>query len=326
MAVQAMTTAGPLPVTSLGVTLFHEHLVVGRYQMPPEWRSRDRALALDRAIRLLQQAREIGVETVVDPSPVDLGRDAALIAEAARASGMTVICATGLYTEQSGFPETFRKMSVDELTAHFVRELREGIDGTGIMPGIIKCASSDGRITAAEDRALRAAARASRQCGVPIVTHTSGGTMGPEQSEIFLAEGLDPGAAVIGHSDSSVDLAYHRAILSKGARLGIDRIGNDSSVDDDQRLDMIAQLLEEGFASQLMLSHDRSAWMVRRSGDGSGLPMTPEQREKYRSGFTYLFTQFLPRLRDRGFSADQLDAILRQNPQRLFETAAAQRT
>jgi phosphotriesterase-related protein len=319
-----LSTSGELSATALGVTLFHEHLVVGRYKMPPEWFSKDRALALERATRQLEQLRDVGVDTLIDPSPVDLGRDVMLIAEAAKRSGIQVICATGLYTEESGFPTGFLTMSADDLAEHFLRELTEGADASGVRPGVIKCATGASRITSAEERALRAAARASKRSGTPIITHTSAGTMGPEQADLFLDEGLDPAAAVIGHCDGSADLEYHRRVLAKGCFLGIDQVGNDGSTTDAQRFEILVSLISEGFAAQIMLSQDRAAWIVPRSSNLEAAPMSQEQREKYRSGFTYLHRHFLPKLQDRGVSAEQIDMMLHQNPRRLFETAAAQ--
>jgi phosphotriesterase-related protein len=249
------------------------------------------------------------------------------MAEASKASGVTVICATGLYTEDAAYPAAYRAMSVDDLTELYLRDLETGIDGTGVRAGVLKCATSDGRITAAEERALRAAARASNQAGVPIITHTSGGTMGPEQAGIFLGEGVAPEAVVIGHSDGNLDLDYHRRLFARGVFVGLDRIGNDGAVTDEQRLDLVTALLAEGYGPQIMLSQDRAAWAARspagQRGDGGGRPMSREQREKFRWGFTYLHQQFIPALTARGVNSDEIASILTENPRRLFEAAGA---
>jgi phosphotriesterase-related protein len=295
--------------------------------MPAEQVAAERPKALDRATRQLQQLHAIGVTTLIDPCPIDLGRDALLMAEASEASGVTVICATGLYTEDAAYPAAYRAMSVDDLTALYLQEIESGIGETGVRAGVLKCATSDGRITAAEERALRAAARASIRTGVPIITHTSGGTMGPEQADIFLGEGVPPAAVVIGHSDGNLDLDYHRHLFARGVFVGLDRIGNDGAVTDEQRLDLLTALLAEGYGPQIMLSQDRAAWAARtpvgQRGDGEGRPMSQEQREKFRWGFTYLHHQFLPALIAQGVDSDQITRLLTENPRRLFEAAGA---
>jgi phosphotriesterase-related protein len=322
------TVLGPRPLDTLGATLFHEHLRIAMPWVPAEQIAAERPPAVDRATRQLQQLSAIGVTTIIDPCPIDLARDPLLMAEAARGSGVTVICATGLYTEDAALPEPYRSMGIDDLTELYLRELEAGIGDTDIRAGVLKCATSDGRITPAEERALRAAARASKRAGVPIITHTSGGTMGPEQADLFLAEGIAPEAVVIGHSDSRLDLEYHRGLFARGVFVGFDRIGNDGFAADEQRLDMLTTLINEGFGPQIMLSQDRAAWVFRPSpglgGAAEARPMSDGQREKFRLGFTYLHRQFMPALLDRGVEAGAIAGLFEENPRRLFQAAAAQ--
>ena len=58
----------------------------------------------------------------------------------------------------------------------FVREIAQGIGGTGIKAGVIKAGSGAGEITVYEEMILKAAARAQKETGVPIITHTDAGT------------------------------------------------------------------------------------------------------------------------------------------------------
>ncbi|MFM2419457.1 MAG: hypothetical protein RL385_4180, partial [Pseudomonadota bacterium] len=77
------TVTGPVAIAQLGLTLVHEHLLIGY----PGWWMDARAPrfvrtdAVARAVDKLSELRELGVRTLVDPCPMDLGRDVALMAE-----------------------------------------------------------------------------------------------------------------------------------------------------------------------------------------------------------------------------------------------------
>ena len=158
---------GPISADTLGTTLMHEHLLVGW----PGWEAHapeDRAARRERVARCserMQELREFGVRTLLDPCPIDLGRDVELMAEVAERSGVRIVCATGLYKEDQGAPAYFKFRTalgdvVGEMTESFVKELSDGIGATGIKAGIIKVATGAHQITAYERAVLTAAARA----------------------------------------------------------------------------------------------------------------------------------------------------------------------
>ena len=218
------TVGGPCAPADLGVALMHEHLLIGW----PGWEayaSEESTLRRERVtvcVDRMQELRELGVRTLLDPCPIDLGRDVELMAEVAERGGVRIICATGLYKEETGAPAYFKFRqqfgdAVEEMTELFVRELTVGIGSTGIRAGVIKVATGPNQVTAYEELVLRAAARAHLATGAPITTHTDDGTMGPEQLAILTAEGVAPAAVVIGHSCGSSNLDYHLSMLDRGA-------------------------------------------------------------------------------------------------------------
>src|SRR5262245_58763442 len=226
------TVIGPVAADALGTTLMHEHLLVGY----PGWQAESRAdgaLRRERRARCIERMQELlaqGLRTLVDPCPIDLGRDVELMAEVAQASGVHVVCATGLYKEDEGAAAYFKFRqhwgdALGEMTELFVRELTDGVGDTGIRAGVIKVATGVGRITPYEETVLRAAGRAHRETGAPITTHTDQGTMGSEQLDVLASEGVDPRAVVVGHSCGASDVHYHLSMLDRGATLGFDRFG-----------------------------------------------------------------------------------------------------
>ena len=87
------TVTGPAAIADLGVTLVHEHLLIGypgwfMDALAPRF---DRASALGRTVDRLKELRSFGVETFVDPCPIDLGRDVEFAADVSQASGATSV-------------------------------------------------------------------------------------------------------------------------------------------------------------------------------------------------------------------------------------------
>src|SRR4029453_2968771 len=93
-------------------------------------------MLVDRMLEL----KSLGVSALLDPCPIDLGRDVEFAAEVAQASGVRVVCATGLYKEESGGAAYFKFRgafgdAVNEMTEIFIREVSEGVGSTGIKAG-----------------------------------------------------------------------------------------------------------------------------------------------------------------------------------------------
>jgi phosphotriesterase-related protein len=319
------TVGGPCAPDELGRTLMHEHLLVGW----PGWEayeSEERGARQERVARCterLQELRAHGVTTLLDPCPIDLGRDVELMAEVAERSGVRIVCATGLYKEDQGAPAYFKFRSqfgdaLGEMTELFVHELTEGVGSTGIRAGVIKVATGAHRITPYEELVLRAAARAHRATGAPITTHTDEGTMGVEQLAILEAEGVPAGAVVVGHSCGSSNLVYHLAMLDRGAYLGFDRFGLEILHPDRARVAALIGLLGLGFERRIVLSHD-TVWCWR--GRAPRLP--PSTMSEWEP--THLFKRIIPRLLDAGVPQAKIDTMLVENPRRYFAEAGTLR-
>jgi phosphotriesterase-related protein len=312
---QVQTVLGPVPVEQLGVTLMHEHLVIGW----PGWifdplARFDRMKVTSSLIERLRELKAQGVSTIVDPCPIELGRNPELAAEVAEATEMNIICATGLFTNRLGIPVYFRQRTVDEIAEIFARELTDGIGSSGIRAGLIKCATGLQEITRHEEKCLRAAGRAHKATGAPILTHTESATMGNEQLDILASEGVDFGRVIIGHSCGTANLEYHLSLLDRGAFLGFDRFGVEAVFPDRLRIAALAGLLSIGYAKQIVLSHDYVGCFLGRS-----MFRTPESRQGLAKwGYTHLFKEVLPKLRAIGVSEAQVQTMMVENPQRFF--------
>ena len=304
------SATGPIDTANLGFTLMHEHIRVGwgpMFQQYPELFSREKELS--RAVERLKAAREAGVQTVVDLTPIDLGRDVTLIAEAARQSGMQIIAPTGVYY---AIPFHFAYRDPAELTALLIKDITEGVSTTGIRAGVIKCATEE-EMHAQNERALRASAAAHRQTGVPICTHSHPSTRtGLDQQRVFKEEGCDLGRIVIGHSDDSDDLSYLEQIIQNGSYCGMDRMGLQQPRTSEQRADMVATLVEQGYADRITLSHDSCCnfyWAQPELLD----QVAPTWK------MTHIPPDIVPMLRERGVSDEAIHQMTVLNPRRIFE-------
>jgi phosphotriesterase-related protein len=300
----------------------HEHLMVGW----PGWETDTAAQPLNRAearkqcVERMLELKELGLRTFLDPCPIDLARDVELMAEVAQASGVHVICATGLYKEDQGAAPYFKFRAqfgdaVSEMTETFVREITEGVGSTGIKAGIIKVATGAHRITDYERMVLTAAARAHKATDVPITTHTDEGTMGREQLDIFASEGVDLKHVIVGHSCGTADLRYHVDLLDRGAYLGFDRFGLEILQPDRLRTAALIGLIGIGFHQKIVLSHD-TVWCWR------GRPLQIPSGVVPNWNPTHIFKNIIPALREAGVSQAKVDDLVIHNPRRYFAGSA----
>jgi phosphotriesterase-related protein len=313
------TTNGPRDAASLGRTLIHEHVLIGYpgwfidNRMPPFIR----AEAMDRVVDAFQKLHAYGVRTVVDPCPMDLGRDVEFVAEMSQRSGVTLICTTGVYTEAQGIPFALRHHELDAICDIFQTEIEDGIGSTGIKPGLLKIATGDGVVSDYERKMLTAAARVAKRCGVPLLSHTENCSCGHDQIDIVTGEGVEPHRLLVGHSCGRDDHDYQAALARRGAYVGFDRFGIEIFNTDANRMKNLKQMIDAGLRDRLLVSHDTvNCWKGGIPGVGS-----PEAVKHILPNWnlTHLFERIFPALREMGVSEADLDHIVTENPKRYFE-------
>lgn len=323
------TVTGPIDASQLGKTLIHEHFCFGYpgYHGDLTLGDNDRDEIIRVGVSVAERAKAHGVRTVVDATPNDCGRDPELLREISERSGIQIVCSTGYYYEGEGAPGYFKFRSaftdiVEEIYEMMMREVAVGIGKTGIKAGVIKLASSKNVITDYERAFFIAAARVQKETGVPIITHTQEGTMGPEQAELLVSEGADPNRIVIGHMDGNTDVAYHLRTLEKGVSIAFDRYGIQGLVGmpmDTHRNAVLIGLLGLGYGDRIFLSHDTvNVWL--------GRPLTwpePVQKLLVNWHIAHIFENILPALKEAGVTDVQVEQMLVRNPARLFGGEAA---
>lgn len=315
MAPGIPSVTGVIAASDLGSTLVHEHVICatagavrGAAALTGGW---DALVA--RGVAALTDAREAGVQAIVDATPFDLGRDVELLAEVSARSGVTIIAATGHWLAPSPF---MGNRSVSELAALFVADLTVGADGTAIRCGVMKVASEE-EITDFDRRVLEAVAIAHRETGAPIITHAAArNRIGEAQAAVFEELGVPPDRVVIGHSDDTFDLGYLTGLAARGYLIGMDRIPcgalpeyGGRTVED--RIGMIAELVGLGYGDRVVVAHDDPIW--------AGL-LTAEDQARHvdanPDGVAFIHRRVLPALRARGVTDAAVTAITHVNPAR----------
>ena len=315
------TVLGPVSADELGVTLMHEHLVFSYLgwecdALSPPY---DRQAAADACIRALGDAKSYGLHTLVDATATDMGRDVEMQKMVSDKLGINIICATGFYTEKYGKAGYFKLRGmyydiVAELCETMSREITQGIGDTRVKAGVIKVGTGHGRISSYEEKMLKAAARAQKETGVPIITHTEAGTMGVEQADLLISEGADPKRIVIGHMCGNSDLNYHVSVLDKGVNIAFDRLGIDVLFPDRLRKACLIGLMGIGYTDNIFISQDSWAYRLGRPFE------FPEEVKPLLANWTYahVFKNIIPALKEAGVSEQKISNLMVENPRRLF--------
>ena len=309
------TVLGDLEPSQLGVTYAHEHIAIaaGRItERNPDFRLDD----VDKAVAELAPAQALGMRSLVDAMPCDAGRDAELLAEISRRSGVHVIAPTGAHAEKH-YPERHwtLRLPVDEIAGLFAADIDVGIDAldygspvvkrTPYRAGVIKVAgsSADG-LTDRDRRTFEAAAIASRVTGCPILTHCEGGRGGVEQVEWLTRHGGHAEHIALSHVDKVVDRGYQRELWATGAYVEYDgafRWGDAPN----GTLQLLEWAAEDGRLGQVVLGLDAA-----RQGYWTAYGGSP--------GWAFLLGGFAHQMRERGLGDREQWELFVANPARLY--------
>lgn len=321
---QVQTVRGPVDTAELGQTLMHEHVFVltpdVQQNHPEEWGSEDARVA--HAVGKLRALEAVGVRTIVDPTVIGLGRYVPRIQRIAEQVDLNIVVATGCYTYDD-VPFFFHHRGPalnaavgaevpDPMVDMFVRDVEEGIAGTGVRAAFLKCAIDEPGLTPGVERVMRAVAQAHQRTGVPITVHTHPGSRtGLDVQRVFGEEGVDPGRIVLGHSGDSADVDHLSELADAGFVLGMDRFGINLATTFEARADTVVELCRRGYAERMVLSQDASCYIDWI--DPGVLELMPQWH------YTHIHEEVLPYLREHGVTDDQIETMLVANPRRYFE-------
>jgi phosphotriesterase-related protein len=321
-ATTVQTVLGPVPTADLGRTLMHEHIFVltsdVQHNQPGEWGDEDARVA--DAVAKLRELVDVGVRTIVDPTVIGTGRYIPRVLRIAeQVPELNIVVATGVYT-YTDVPNFFRFRGPglgdgvpDPMVDMFVSDVEDGITGTGVRAGMLKCAIDQEGLTGGVERVMRAIAAAHHRTGTPITVHTHPGSRtGLHVKRVLVDEGgVAPNRIVLSHSGDTTDADHLTGLAEAGFVLGMDRMGLNTEMTFEQRCDIVVEMCGRGFADQLVLSHDANCYI-----DWIDPNVRPVLTQWH---YLHIDREVLPYLRAHGVTEDQIDAMLVANPRRFFE-------
>ena len=327
---QVPTVRGPVSSDGLGPTYMHEHIFTltpdVQQNYPQEWGSEEARVA-DAAGKLRALAAQ-GIATIVDPTVVGLGRYIPRIQRVAeQVPELNIIVATGVYTYDS-VPFFFRHRGPalnealgtevpDPMVDMFTADIVEGIAGTGVRAGLLKCAIDAGGMTPGVERVMRAVAAAHHRTGAPVMVHTHPASRTGLEVKRVLCEsaGVDPGRVLLAHSGDTTDCDHLAALADAGFILGMDRFGLNAETTFEARADTLVEMCRRGYAGSMVLSQDASCYL-----DWIDPAVRPFLAQWH---YLHIGEEVLPYVRDRGVTEDDIGVMLIENPRHFFETAAS---
>jgi phosphotriesterase-related protein len=322
------TVRGPVEVDALGTTLMHEHVFV----LTPDvlqnygdqyWDEEERVAD---AIAKLRKLKETGVDTIVDPTVVGLGRYIPRVARINAEVDINIVVATGLYVFDE-IPHYFHYrgpgtlLGGDELlTEMFVKDIREGIAGTGVKAAFLKCVVEERGLTPDQTRVQHAICETHKETGVPITVHTNSiHQTGRLAVDFYAKQGVDLTKVVIGHAGDTDDLDYLKWIMDQGATIGCDRFGLDLFLPTEKRVAAIAALCAQGYADRIVLAHDAACYMDFFSGEAGQAALAATAPNW---NYQHIPEDVLPALRESGVTDEQIRTMMVDNPRRYFTPAS----
>lgn len=316
------TVRGDVPASGLGRTLMHEHLIAVSAALandrPELVYPAGKAAALDQLVAELAQVKDAGIDTIVDLSVYGHDRDVPALVEINARVDLNLVVATGFYTDDEPSRTFYYRQFMARRTAGrnvfaeiFISDLTEGIAGTGVRAGILKCVTGPAGLTRSVTDLMVGCAIAAKETGVPISTHSHPADRnGLDQLALLEKEGVDLTRVIIGHSGDTDDLTYLKRLMDTGAVIGCDRfdMAVPGAPDQEGRARVVAALCKQGYADRIVLSHDKMMYTDWFGDNPLPTPTVP----------VYVSTHVLPRLRELGVSDPELDQMMVRTPARLL--------
>lgn len=342
---KVQTVSGLVAPEVLGVTLPHEHLIIDfrvvfkepkyasdRYKaIQPvsinnlEWVRHNRTSNYDNLLlgdekEAIAEAfffKKEGGGAIVDVSNKTFGRDPLALARISRATGLYVIMGAGYFVSDASQEVSF--FTEEEIYNEFVKEFKDGVDGTGIKIGVIGELGCTWPLKQEEKKVLSAAAKAQKSTGLAISIHPGQHPDSPFEIIDFLASaGAHLEHVIMGHIERTL-LSFEAIenLLKKGCYVEFDAFGkegyfssaakHDLSIDipnDHLKINMIKNLIQNGYGEKLLVSQDICTKDMTVTYGGYG--------------YAHILKRAVPIMRLKGLTDDDIFMITCNNPQKAF--------
>ena len=308
-----MTVRGYISKKQMGITLSHEHILVdfiGADKIDTTIYNYDKIY--ETALPFLQKVKAAGCQTLIECTPNYLGRSPLLFKKLSEATGINILTNTGYYgaVNHKYLPAHVQTETPQQLANRWIKEWDEGIEGTGIKPSFMKISVGDAPISSLQRKIVEAAALTHSQSGLTIASHTGGGGAGMEEIAIIEAKGVSPSAFVWIHAQNEQNRELHFQAAHKGAWISFDGLyPADSKLSAETinlYIDFLTGMKKEKLLHKTLLSQDSGWYHIGEPNGGNYLP------------YHLIFTDFIPKLYENGFSRKEINILMNENPYQAF--------
>ncbi len=299
-----MTLEGPITTDSFQLILTHEHVMSWFGQDPYYIGQFDAEDVKKQVVPYLKKIRELGCTALVECTTAYFGRNVKLLQELSEESGLPIITNTGWYAAANDryVPNKAYQLSAEEIAQYWIREWKYGIDGTEIRPGFIKLAVDRGPLSDIDRKLLIAGTIAHLETGLVIAVHTGDNPdVAAQQLTLFKERGVSPSAWIWTHAQNVKNADPLIEAAEQGAWISLDGVRTDSERRE-HILGLLLALVDAGHIDHILLSHDGNSYP-------SGRDIRP---------FDALMTDFIPLLKDEGFTDSQIRQMTVLNPREAF--------
>jgi len=303
-----MTVRGPVRSGEMGFTLSHEH-ILANFQPLADRGDHPWTYDLDEVVKVtrpyLERIKSLGCRTFVDCTAVALGRDPRLLKRLSDETGLHILTVTGNYAaiDAKFLPPYVFTDSITALSHRWIKEAKNGIEGTGIRPGLIKLGFNGGPLTPAEQKLIRAAAVTHRHTGLTIGAHTGPAVSAFEQLSELQKAGIHLSAWIWIHAQNETDPSQHIRAARAGAWVSFDGVSTATLT---KHVDLVKRMKSEGLLNHVLVSQDAGWYHVGEPHGGT-----------FRT-YETVFTEFIPALRAAGFTEAEIRTLFTNNPANAF--------
>lgn len=301
--IQSVT--GPVTVSPRAVWLSHEHLLVdfiGADSIDSKrW---DHDSVMNATIPYLEELKEHNIKCFVDATPAYLGRDALLLEKIAKRTGLTIITNTGFYgaVNNKYVPSFAFDKTAEELADIWIDEYKNGIEGTPVKPGFIKISvDAAATLDTIDQKLVKAAAITHLQTGLTIASHTGEAKGLWPQLKILKEMKVSPKAFIWVHAQNEKDNNSYLLAASEGCWISLDGLGWEL----EKHIEKIVFAKEHKILDRILISHD-AGWY------------DPQKQVQAIKPYTNIFKQLYPELMSKGFSKEEFNLLISQNPAKAF--------
>lgn len=314
------TVTGNIETDKLGSVLMHEHIFSSSMGIALSYPQLYKEGTYEKIEKDLSNMKANGIDTVVDATPVGLGRDVCGLKKASEKTGVNIIATTGWWGME---PPYAGPIPEEKWAQAFIDDINIGCDRTDIKAGILKASMDKDDPTPWNVKMHHAVGMAQIETGKNIMLHTYCPMETPRHQLRLLKEvGVDMNNVSVGHIPETTDMDFVKWIYDQGVWLGIDRLPiitlpGEYAVATETRIKFIKAMIDEGMGDRMLFSHD--VFSMSTLFDYQPADIHEYIAKTCPERFLFIKNSVFGKLAEMGIDYDYLWNLTIENPKKFFE-------